>query len=80
MALDVWKIADKLRRRIRRQETTIGAVATLLFLGGWLPPFPEPYSDFIPILVFVIGGLIAIYHGLNPARRMDKYTLPVTGL
>jgi hypothetical protein len=30
MALGVWKTADKLRRRIRQQETTIGAVATLL--------------------------------------------------
>ncbi len=59
---------------------TVTAVATLLFLGGWLPPFPEPYSDAVPILIFVIGGLIAIFHGLNPARRMDKYTLPATGL
>jgi hypothetical protein len=30
MALDVWKTADKLRRRIRQRETTIGAVATML--------------------------------------------------
>jgi NADH-quinone oxidoreductase subunit H len=59
---------------------TVTAVATLLFLGGWLPPFPEPYSDVIPILIFAISGLIAIYHGLRPARRMDKYTLPATGL
>lgn len=59
---------------------TVTAVATLLFLGGWLPPFPEPYSDFVPILIFLVAGLIAIYHGLNPARRMDKYTLPATGL
>jgi NADH-quinone oxidoreductase subunit H len=59
---------------------TVTAVATLLFLGGWLPPFPEPYSDFVPILIFAISGLIAIYHGLNPARRMDKFTLPATGI
>src|SRR5260370_24410603 len=58
----------------------VSAVATLLFLGGWLPPFPEPYSDFVPILIFVIAGLVALYHGLHPARRMDKYTLPATGL
>ena len=59
---------------------TVTAVATLLFLGGWQPPFPAPYSDFIPILIFVFGGLIAIFHGLHPARRMDKFTLPATGL
>ena len=59
---------------------TVTAVATLLFLGGWLPPFPEPYSDWIPIAVFAFSGLIAIYHGLNPARRKDKFTLPAAGL
>jgi NADH-quinone oxidoreductase subunit H len=59
---------------------TVTAVATLLFLGGWQPPFPAPYSDVIPILVFAIAGLIALYHGLNPARRMDKFTLPATAL
>ena len=25
-------------------------------------------------------GLIALYHGLNPARRMDRFTLPATAL
>jgi len=59
---------------------TVTAVATLLFLGGWQPPFPAPYSDVVPILVFALSGVIAIYHGLNPARRMDKFTLPATGL
>jgi len=59
---------------------TVTAVATLLFLGGWQPPFPAPYSDVVPILVFAFAGLIALYHGLNPARRMDRYTLPATAL
>jgi NADH-quinone oxidoreductase subunit H len=59
---------------------TVTAVATLLFLGGWQPPFPEPYSNFIPIIIFVLGGLIAVFHGLHPARRMDRFTLPATGL
>ncbi len=59
---------------------TVTAVATLLFLGGWQPPFPAPYSDFVPIAVFAFGGLIAVFHGLHPARRMDKFTLPAAGL
>jgi NADH-quinone oxidoreductase subunit H len=59
---------------------TVTAVATLLFLGGWQPLFPAPYSDAVPILIFALSGLIAVYHGLNPARRMDKFTLPATGL
>ena len=59
---------------------TVTAVATLLFLGGWQPPFPAPYSDAVPILVFALGGFVALYHGLNPARRMDRFTLPATAL
>jgi NADH-quinone oxidoreductase subunit H len=59
---------------------TVCCVATLLFLGGWHPILPAPLSNFIPVAIFVIAGLIAIFHGLQPARRMDRYTLPVTGV
>jgi NADH-quinone oxidoreductase subunit H len=59
---------------------TVTCVATLLFLGGWQPAFPAPYSDVIPILIFAVAGLIALYHGLNPARRLDRFTLPATAL
>jgi NADH-quinone oxidoreductase subunit H len=59
---------------------TVCCVATLLFLGGWQPILPAPLSNFIPVAIFVIAGLIAIFHGLQPARRMDRYTLPVTGV
>ena len=59
---------------------TVTAVATLLFLGGWHAPFPEPYSSFIPVAIFALGGLVALYHGFNPARRKDKFTLPVAGI
>lgn len=59
---------------------TVTAVATLLFLGGWQPLFPAPYSDFVPIILFAITGLVALYHGLNPARRKDKFTLPAAAL
>ena len=59
---------------------TVCCVATLLFLGGWHPLIPAPASNFVPTLLFVAGGLIALYHGLNPARRMDRITLPVTGV
>ncbi|MGI8743397.1 MAG: NADH-quinone oxidoreductase subunit NuoH [Bryobacteraceae bacterium] len=59
---------------------TVCCVATLLFLGGWNPLFPAPASNFVPAAIFVLGGLIALYHGFNPARRMDKYTLPATGV
>jgi NADH-quinone oxidoreductase subunit H len=59
---------------------TVTAVATLLFLGGWQPPFPAPYSSYIPVAIFAAGGIIALYHGLHPARRKDKFTLPAAAL
>jgi NADH-quinone oxidoreductase subunit H len=59
---------------------TVTAVATLLFLGGWQAPFPVPYSNFVPVIIFVAGALIALYHGLHPARRKDKFTLPAAAV
>ena len=60
---------------------TVSCVATLLFLGGWQPPFPEQYgAKFVPSLIFALGALLCFYHGLNPARPFDKITLPVVGV
>ena len=60
---------------------TITAVATLLFLGGWQPLWPVEYGSWLfPVVLFVGSGLIAIYHGMNPARPFDKITLPVAGV
>src|SRR3954453_12079042 len=60
---------------------TVSAMATLLFLGGWLAPWPAAYgSGLVPTAIFALAGLVAIYHGLNPARRKDKYTLPAFGV
>lgn len=60
---------------------TVSCVATLLFLGGWQPIFPAEYgSNFIPTLIFVLAGLICLYHGFNPARSLDRITLPIAGI
>src|SRR5580704_11762283 len=60
---------------------TVCSVATLLFLGGWHPLWPTAGgSNFVaPIILFVTGG-ICVYHGLNPARPLDRYTLPAFGI
>jgi NADH-quinone oxidoreductase subunit H len=51
--------------------------ATVLFLGGWQPPLPAALgSDYLPSLFFFLFGAVALYHGLNPARRRDRHTLP----
>ena len=57
---------------------TICALAAILFLGGWHPPFPvELGSGYVPVAVFALAGAVALYHGLNPARPKDRFTLPV---
>jgi NADH-quinone oxidoreductase subunit H len=32
------------------------------------------------VAVFALAGLIAVYHGLHPARRRDRFSLPAAGL
>ncbi len=60
---------------------TVCSVATLLFLGGWHPLWPAAYgSNFVAPLILLVVALICIYHGLNPARPLDRYTLPAFGV
>jgi NADH-quinone oxidoreductase subunit H len=59
---------------------TISCVATLLFLGGWQPLFPAPYSNWIAPAVFVLAAIMCFYHAGQPARKGDRSTFPVFGL
>jgi NADH-quinone oxidoreductase subunit H len=60
---------------------TVSCMATLLFLGGWEAPWPAQYgSGYVPVAIFALAGIIALMHGVNPARKRDRYTLPVFGL
>jgi len=60
---------------------TVSCMATLLFLGGWVAPWPAEYgSSLVPAVIFAGAGLMAFYHGLHPGRRRDKFTLPVFGV
>ncbi len=56
---------------------TVSSIATILFLGGWTPLFPTSLgSNYVATVVFAIAGAICLYHGLHPARKLDRYTLP----
>ena len=59
---------------------TISCVATLLFLGGWHPLFPAPYSNWVPMLVFVAAALVFFFQAAQPARRRDRTTMPIFGV
>jgi len=59
---------------------TVSAMATLLFLGGWMAPWPAAYgSSLVPTVIFAIAGVTALYHGVNSVRKRDKLTFPIFG-
>jgi NADH-quinone oxidoreductase subunit H len=59
---------------------TVSCLTAVLFLGGWQPLFPVKWgSNYVPSLVFATGGFLCLYHGLHPARKKDRQTLPVFG-
>ena len=60
---------------------TVSALATLLFLGGWMAPWSVAWgSSLVPTGIFAVAGLTALYHGFHAARKRDKLTLPVFGI
>jgi NADH-quinone oxidoreductase subunit H len=60
---------------------TVSALATLLFLGGWMAPWPTAYgSSLVPTFIFAVAGVTALYHGVNATRKRDKVTFPVFGI
>ena len=60
---------------------TVSSMATLLFLGGWVAPWPARYgSSLVPAVIFAGGGVVALYHGMHPGHRRDRRTLPVFGV
>lgn len=58
---------------------TVTCVATLLYLGGWTPPFPAPWSNWVPVVIFALSGLVAIYSGLRPVRPRDRLWMTLFG-
>src|ERR1035441_2665622 len=60
---------------------TVSCMAVLLFLGGWMAPWPVAWrGSLVPTAIFAIAGVTALYHGANAARKRDKLTFPVFGV
>jgi NADH-quinone oxidoreductase subunit H len=60
---------------------TVSAMATLLFLGGWVAPWPVKYgSSFVPVAIFALAGCVLLFHGATAERKRDKLTFPVFGV
>jgi NADH-quinone oxidoreductase subunit H len=58
----------------------ITCIGTVLFLGGWQPLFPAPYSNWVPSLVFLLGAALLFYSGVQNVRRNDQITFPIFGV
>ncbi len=57
---------------------TVSAMATLLFLGGWMAPWSTEFgSNLVPSSLFGIVAMVLLYHGFHAARKRDKLTFPI---
>jgi len=61
---------------------TVSCLATLLFLGGWLSPFPDTWSWqlYLPAVGLILGGLAMIAGGITSGQLTAKLVFPVLGL
>ncbi len=62
---------------------TVSCLATILFFGGWLSPFPQTllfsWTHYIPTAVFAIAGLALMAHGIRYITLFGRLVLPVMG-
>jgi NADH-quinone oxidoreductase subunit H len=63
---------------------TVSCLATILFFGGWLSPFPQTpfwaWTHYISTLVFGVAGLALIIHGVRYLTAFGRVVLPAMGL
>lgn len=63
---------------------TVSCLATILFFGGWLSPFPQTpfwaWTHYIPTVVFGVAGLALIIHGVRYRTAFGRVVLPAMGL
>ena len=63
---------------------TVSCLATILFFGGWLSPFPQTglwaWTRYIPSAAFALAGLALIVHGVRYLTLLGRIVLPALGL
>jgi len=63
---------------------TVACLATILFFGGWLSPFPlgplTGWTRYLPTILFAAGGIALIINGLRYHTVWGRIELPILGL
>jgi NADH-quinone oxidoreductase subunit H len=63
---------------------TVSCLATILFFGGWLSPFPQTaafaWTHYIPTAAFALAGLALILYGVRYLTIFGRIVLPVLGV
>jgi NADH-quinone oxidoreductase subunit H len=63
---------------------TVSCLASILFFGGWLSPFPQTpaffWTRYIPVAAFAVAGIALIVTGLRYITALGRVVLPVLGL
>ena len=60
---------------------TISCLATIMFFGGWLSPFPASwtFTQYLPSVLLIPFGLWVIFDGIRYENMFGRMLLPVVG-
>ncbi|MGB2634219.1 MAG: complex I subunit 1 family protein [Candidatus Acidiferrum sp.] len=60
---------------------TVSCLATIMFFGGWLSPFPDSwtFTHYLPSVLMIPLGLWVIFDGFRYENMFGRLVLPVVG-
>ncbi len=60
---------------------TVSCLATIMFFGGWLSPFPAswPFTHYLPSVILIPFGLWVIFDGVRYENLFGRIVLPGVG-
>jgi NADH-quinone oxidoreductase subunit H len=60
---------------------TVSCLATIMFFGGWLSPFPDSwtFTHYLPSMLMIPFGLWVIFDGVRYENLFGRMLLPVVG-
>ena len=60
---------------------TVSCLATIMFFGGWLSPFPASwtFTQYLPSVLLIPFGLWVIFDGIRYENLFGRMVLPVAG-